>query len=71
MAFRIANRSLHKPLQDAGLVPPNCRLMDIKIGVDGAMVVVYECFLDMDQLAKLAAVLAAAADSEISQSRKD
>ena len=49
----ISSRAFHKPLQEAGLVPPECRVMDIRIDVDGAVIVTYECFLTADQIADL------------------
>jgi len=50
-------RALHRPLQEAGLVPENCRLMDLRIGVDGAFVVAYEVFFTPEQTVKLGEVL--------------
>ena len=54
----ISARAFHKPLQEAGLVPPECRVMDIRIAVDGAVIVTYECFLTVDQIADLGRILA-------------
>lgn len=51
--LRLSVRSFHKPLADAGLVPENCRVMDIVIGVDGAFTVKYEVFFTAEQVDKL------------------
>ena len=53
----VSVRGLHKPLADAGLVPPNCRVMEISIGVEGALVVRYEVFLTAEQIVALGGVL--------------
>ena len=50
-------QALHQPLIDAELVPPECRLMRIDIGVSGAFVVTYEVFFTAEQVAKLGRVL--------------
>lgn len=57
MANRLSVRAFHKPLQDAGLVPPNTRLMDLVIGVDGAVAVTYEAYLDVEQIERLGQIL--------------
>ena len=57
MARILHARAFHEPLMNAGLVPPHCKLMDVIIGVDGAVSVVYEAFLDFDQIERLATVL--------------
>jgi hypothetical protein len=49
-------RRFHKPLEAAGLVPPNCRVMEISIGVDGALMVRYEVFLTAEQTVALGGV---------------
>jgi len=49
-------RALHQPLMAAGLVPPNCRLMHISIGVSGALMVQFEVYLDASQLVTLGTV---------------
>jgi hypothetical protein len=46
-------RRLHKPLMDAGLVPPNCRVWSMSIGVKGALSITYEIFLTAEQLVTL------------------
>jgi len=49
-------RRFHKPLADAGLVPPNCRVMEISLGVSGVLVVRYEVFLTPAQTVALGIV---------------
>jgi hypothetical protein len=56
MASRIHARAFHEPIMAAGLVPPHCKLLDVIVGVDGAMSVIYEAFLDIDQIEKLGAI---------------
>lgn len=47
---------LHAPLMAAGLVPPNCRLWEISVGVEGALAIRYEVFLTAEQLVDLGVV---------------
>ena len=48
---------LHKPLEEAGLVPPHCRLLELQIGVGGALSVKYEVYLDAAQVVRLGMIL--------------
>lgn len=50
MQHLINIKHFHQPLQDAGLVPPHCRLLEIEIGVSGALTVRYEVYWDANQL---------------------
>jgi hypothetical protein len=50
--------AFHKPLADAGLVPPNCRLLGISIGAnDDAFIVRYEVMFTPEQTMALGLVL--------------
>ena len=49
-------RVFHKPLADAGLVPDNCRLLEMSIGANGAFVVRYEVFFTPEQLFTLGGI---------------
>lgn len=49
-------RAFHQPLAEAGLVPKQCRLMSIAIGVNGPCVITYEVFLTAEQSVKLGEV---------------
>lgn len=60
---RIDVRALHKPLMDAGIVPKNCRLMSMNVGTSGALVVVYEVLITVDQLATLGRVFETVSDA--------
>jgi hypothetical protein len=51
-------KRLHKPLEEAGLVPPNCRLLDLAIGTDGALIVRYDVLVTAEQLVALGEVFA-------------
>jgi hypothetical protein len=44
-------------LAEAGLVPDNCRLLEIQIGVTGVLMLRYEICATPDQLVTLGAVL--------------
>jgi hypothetical protein len=53
MKERIDVRALHGPLMDAGIVPKNCRLMSMQVGVSGGLSVTYEVYLTAQQLVTL------------------
>jgi len=55
-------RALHKPLADAGIVPPHCRLMSMQIGVTGGLTVTYEVFLTAEQLVALGVIFQTVGD---------
>jgi hypothetical protein len=63
---------LHRPLQDAGLVPANCRLLELSVGVNGVLTLKYEVFVTAAQLIALGNVFAVVgleiADAEERQS---
>ena len=44
-------RRFHEPLAKAGLVPQNCKVLNIQIGVSGALTVTYEVFWEAKELA--------------------
>jgi len=46
-------KRLHKPLEAAGLVPHHCRLLDLVIGTEGALIVRYEVLVTAEQLVAL------------------
>ena len=56
METAVSVRRFHKPLADAGIVPENCRLLEMSIGVSGAFVVRYEVFLTAPQLVALGGI---------------
>jgi hypothetical protein len=49
-------RAFHKPLADAGLVPLNCRVLELSIGLSGAFVVRYEVLFTPEQLVTLGGI---------------
>ena len=65
--YRVSSRSLHVELANAGLVPPHCRSIDIQIKTDGALVLVYEVFLDYAQLGALGRAFVEVAARELAQ----
>jgi hypothetical protein len=56
-------QKFHAPLQAAGLVPENCRVLDISIGVSGALSVRYEVFLTAEQLVTLGSIFQVVGES--------
>lgn len=52
----VTMRALHRPLMDAGLVPPDCRLMDVRIGIDGPLIITYEVHVSAERLSTLGEV---------------
>jgi hypothetical protein len=47
---------LLKVFVDEGLVPANCRSLELSIPADGALVLRYEVFVTTDQLEQLAVI---------------
>lgn len=68
MARILHARAFHEPLQAAGLVPPHCKLLDIVIGVDGAVSVIYEAFLDAEQIERIGAIFVDVARRQLAES---
>ncbi len=56
MKHLIDVRHFHGPLAAAGLVPDNCRVLDLSIGVEGALSISYEVLMTAEQLITLGAV---------------
>jgi len=50
-------RKLGQFLIDEGLCPPNCRLVDLHVPADGAVMLTYEVFVETADLPKLARAL--------------
>ena len=69
--MRVVSQSLHAPLEAAGLVPPNCRLMEISIGVNGALTIRYEVFVTADELVKLGSVFQFVGDEMLKHESRD
>lgn len=59
MKHLINVQRFHEPLATAGLVPANCRVIDLSIGVSGALAVKYEVFLTAEQLITLGEIFRA------------
>ena len=53
---RINVQLFHKPLADARIVPDNCRLIEMSIGVSGGFILRYEVFLTVSQLITLGGI---------------
>jgi len=53
----ILNRQISAALVERGLLPVNCRLLELSIGVEGATVIRYERFVTGEELGILADAL--------------
>jgi len=62
MASLVGNRRISRHLAERGLLPAQCRLVEVSIEPTGALVIRYEVFVHSDQLGALADALKAAAD---------
>jgi hypothetical protein len=49
-------RAFHQPLADAGLVPKNCRVVEMSIGTTGEFRLRYEVFLTPEQVIALGGI---------------
>lgn len=54
MRHVIQGRTLGKALQEEGLLPPNCQLVEVLIPADGAATIRYTVLVDAADLPKLA-----------------
>jgi hypothetical protein len=70
MTSLINVQKFHGPLQAAGLVPENCRLLEILIGVHGALSIRYDVFLTAEQLVTLGAIFHDVGESIIADDKK-
>jgi len=59
----ISNRTLARELIARGLVPDECRLLDVVIAVSGAVVLRFETFLTAEQMLLFADAFAATANA--------
>jgi len=57
----ISNRTLARELLVRGLVPEECRLLDVVIGASGAVVLRFETYLTADQMLLFADAFASTA----------
>lgn len=58
----IANRALAQELISRGLVPEMCRILNLRVEVDGAVAVQYEKYLSADEMLLFAEALKATAE---------
>lgn len=70
MRYLINVQKFHAPLQAAGLVPANCRVLDISVGVHGALSVRYEVFLTAEELVSLGSIFQRVGESIITDEKK-
>jgi hypothetical protein len=74
---RMSTRALEPELIKRGLLPPECKLIEVSIAPHSALVIRYEVYVRSDQLALFAeamnavAVEAMKADEERQQRRRD
>ncbi len=64
MSRIIANRGLAHELIQRGLVPENCRLIDVLIEVEGVVLLRYEKYLTQDESRRFGAAMIATAGPE-------
>jgi hypothetical protein len=62
-------QKFHAPLQAAGLVPENCRLLEISIGVHGSLSIRYDVFLTAEQLVTLGSIFQNVGESIIADDK--
>jgi len=63
MKHYVTNRQIADELQKAGLLPSNCRLVELSIGVDGIAILRYERFVDVEEFGKVADALRAVSEA--------
>lgn len=68
MASLVNTARIEKELLSRGLLPPKCRLVEISITPQSALVVRYEVFIESDRLGLFADALKAVADGDRSLS---
>lgn len=64
MDVYLSNRRIGKILSERGLLPPNCRLLEVRLEVDGALVIRYERFVPVSEVRVFAEALLVAANAE-------
>jgi hypothetical protein len=62
-------QKLHAPLIAAGLVPENCRVLDISIAASGVLSLRYEVFLTAEQLVTLGSVFRVVGESIVADEK--
>ena len=55
----VGTRDLAQAMAEQGLVPPNCHMVEIVVGVDGALVIRYEVLVQSEDLSKITAAFQA------------
>ena len=65
MASIQGSRRLADALQAEGLLPPNCKLIEVNIPADGAITIEYTVFVTNEDLAKVARALQRAAETGV------
>jgi len=67
---RLDNRRLAHALRLEGLVPPNCRNIEVQIGIDGATVIRYEVFVNVEDIPRVIRALEAVTAKSSSSARE-
>lgn len=65
----IPNDRIARALTDRGLVPPECRLLEVQVEVDGALAIRYERLVTAEELRLFADALKEVADEALSADR--
>ena len=71
MSNVMGNRRIADELQKRGLVPPNCKLLEMRIEPAGALVIHYEVFVTGDRVLQFADALRAAAQAQVDDDERN
>jgi hypothetical protein len=67
----ITTKRLERELLDRGLLPANCRLVEISVTPASALVIRYEVYVEADQLGRYADALKAAAVAQLDDDERN
>lgn len=68
---RMSSRGLEKELVVRGLLPPGCRLVEVSVTPNSALVIRYETFVTNEQLGQFADAMKAAADASLADDERN
>lgn len=69
--MKISTPQLAKELMARGLIPDNCRLVEVSIPRHGALIIRYEVFVEADRFALFADAMKAAAQHALTSHRTE
>lgn len=71
MKTGINTKLLEQALIDSGIVPPNCRNMEIRIEANSLIKIRFEIFVDADVLGTIGAIFVDAADAQAADDERN